>query len=153
MMLQTRRRRPQNELEERHEVTRRDLTEQLEREVKKVYGKWDFQHSPPRKAATPKRSDCMAYTPKSALVTGVPKAKFASEEAAKAFFLYTSCCLDGRALGRPWPGCRFGRTGAILSRCPCPGESPMCGRPASVPPRMLSPPSMRSGGTPPASRR
>lgn len=146
--------RPQNELEERHEVTRRDLTEQLEREVKKVYGKWDFQHSPPRKAATPKRSDCMAYTPKSALVTGVPKAKFASEEAAKAFFSTPRVASTGAHSAAHMARMQ------VRTNWSNPQPLPLSWgvtnvRPPSfrVPPRMLSPPSMRSGGTPPASRR
>ena len=67
-------------------VAPRDLAEQLEREAKRIYGKWDLQRSPPRKAATPKRSDCQAYTPKKSLTTGVPKSKFASEQQAKTFF-------------------------------------------------------------------
>lgn len=67
-------------------VAPRDLAEQLEREAKRIYGKWDLQRSPPRKAATPKRSDCQAYTPKKSLTTGVPKSRFASEEQAKTFF-------------------------------------------------------------------
>ena len=67
-------------------VAPRDLAEQLETEAKKIYGKWDLQRSPPRKAATPKRSDCRAYSPQKSLVNGVPKAKFATETQAKTFF-------------------------------------------------------------------
>ena len=72
--------------EQTQEVARRDLAEQLDAEAKTTYGKWDLTTSPPRKAATPKRSDCASYSPKKALVTGVPKGTFRDENQAKSFF-------------------------------------------------------------------
>jgi len=62
-----------------------------------VYGAWDLSSMPPRKAATPKRSENAGYSPPKSLTVGVPSGKFASGTHARKFF---TACGAGNYGGR-----------------------------------------------------